>query len=74
MKYFFDVSETFIKTIAVEAENLSQAKERLEQAYNQKKINISHKHPDDIDFKYAQKEVEECIEQGFVSSDELETI
>ena len=74
MKYYFDVTETFIRTIAVEADDFEQAEKRVNAAYNRKEFEINHEHPDDIEFKDVQKDVEESIEQGFFSSDELETL
>lgn len=73
MKYYFDVTETFIKTIAIEADSLEQAEKRIENAYENKEFKISREYPDHIDFKCAQEVVEECIRDGFIHESELET-
>ena len=73
MKFYFDVTETFVQTIAIEAKSREQAQRRIESAYNRKEFEIDREHPDDVDFKYAQKEVEECIREGLVAEEELET-
>ena len=73
MKYYFDVTETFIKTIAIEADNLEQAEKRIEKAYENNEFKISREYPDYVDFKNAQEVVEECIKDGFIHERELET-
>lgn len=73
MTFYFDVTETFVKTIAIEADSLGQAQRRIESAYNRKEFEINREHPDDIDFKPAQSEVEGCIDAGFFAKEELET-
>lgn len=71
-RYFFDVTEFFTKTIAIEAETLEQAKKRIAAAHSRKEFEVNRKCPDDIEFKYAQKEVESCIKEGFFDEEELE--
>ena len=73
MKYYFDVIEKFIKTIAVEADNLTEAESKLERAYN-KEFKINRDYPDDVIFQNPQTEVEECIQEGFFAAEELTTI
>lgn len=73
MKFYFDVTETFIRTIAIEADDFDQAEKRIAAAYNRKEFEMDRTAPDDVEFVNAQKEVEESIEQGFFSPDELET-
>ena len=73
MKYYIDVTETFIKTIAVEADSLEQAQQRAEDAWHNKEFKINHKYPDSVDFPDATNVVNECIEDGFVAEEEIET-
>ena len=42
MKYYFDVTEKYIKTVAIEADNLEQAQKRVENAYDKKEFEINH--------------------------------
>ncbi len=72
MKYYFDVTEKYIKTIAIEADNLEQARQRVESAYDRKEFVIDHEYFTDVEFKDAQEEVEECIKDGFFAEEELE--
>lgn len=73
MKYYFDVTETFIKTVAVEAKSVREAKKIVEKAWHENLVNINHQHPDDIKFKNAQKDVQLSIDEGFVNESELLT-
>ena len=73
MKFYFDVTETFVQTVAIEAKSREQARRRIEGAYNRKEFEIDRKHPDDIVFKDVQKEVKKSIREGFVAEEELET-
>jgi hypothetical protein len=73
MKFYFDIKEIFVKTIAIEAENIEQAERRVQGAYNRKEFKINREHPDDVNFIFAQDDVEKCIQQGFFSEEELET-
>ena len=73
MKFYFDVTETFIKTIAIEADSLEQAQRRIDGAWHRGEFEIDREYPDDVDFKFAQNEVEECIREGFFAEEELET-
>lgn len=51
MKYYFDVKETFIKTVAVDADNLEIAEQRLKNAYKREEFEIEHDVCDDVEFK-----------------------
>lgn len=72
-KYFFDVIESFVKTVAIEAEDLDEAKEKIKEVYESGKIKINREYYDNIYFKPAQKAVQECINEGFFAEDELDT-
>lgn len=72
MKFYFDVTEHTTKTIAIEAENLEQAQKRVESAYERKEFLINREAPDDVEFKYVQEEVEQCIKDGFVAEEEFD--
>ncbi len=73
MKFYFDVTETNVKTIAIEAEDLEQALKRVENAYNQKEFSINREYPDDVEFKEVTEEVENLIKEGLVPEKELKT-
>ena len=73
MKFYFDVIETFIRTIGIEADNLEQAERRVEGAWRRSEFEISHNHPDDIEFKEVTTEVEEFFEAGDCAEEEIET-
>lgn len=49
--YYFDVTETFIKTVAVDADNLEQAMQRVETAYRREEFEVDHTYCDEIEFK-----------------------
>ena len=51
MKYYFDIRETFTKTVSVEADNLLSAEQMVQKLYHNDDINIDYSHPDDVDFK-----------------------
>ena len=74
MKYYIDVTETFIKTIAVEADSLEQAQQRVEDALHNEEFKIEHKYPDNVQFPDATDVVKECIEEGFCAEEEIETL
>ena len=73
MKYYIDVKETFIKTIAIKADSLKEAKERAADAWHNEEFAISHKYPDNVQFHDATDVVKECIVDGFVTEEEIET-
>ena len=73
MKYYIDVTETFIKTIAVEADSLEQAQQRAEDAWHNKEFEIGHRYPDEVKFPDATDVVKGCIEEGFIAEEEIET-
>ena len=72
-KYFFDIKECFIKTVAVEANSLEEAKEKLKENYKLGGININHDYCDYIYFKSVQKEIQKTIDEGVINENELET-
>lgn len=72
MIYYFDVIETYVKTVGVEAEDLNQATYRVEELYRSKDISIDTL-PNDIEFAYIQDEVEDIIATGYITPDEIET-
>ena len=73
MKFYFDVTATTTKTIAVEAEYLEQAKMRAENAWHREEFEIDSSLPDAVEIKSAQAEVENCIKCGDLAEEELET-
>jgi predicted RNA-binding Zn-ribbon protein involved in translation (DUF1610 family) len=73
MKFYFDIIETFIRTIAVEADNLEQAQLRVGSAYHREEFEIDHEHPDAVAFNNATTEVEEFFQTGDCAEEELET-
>jgi hypothetical protein len=74
MKYYIDVTETFIKTIAVEADSLEQAQARVEDAWHNNEFEISRMNPDYVQFPDATDVVKDCIEEGFIAEEEIETL
>lgn len=73
MKYYFDVTEFFKKTVAVEANSLNEAKEIVDKAWSEGLINIDRKYPDDVEFANNQEEILEAIDEGFIDKEELAT-
>ena len=73
MKYYIDVTETFIKTIAVEADSFDQAQQRAEDAWHNGEFVINRKYPDGVDFPDTTNVVKECIKDGFFAEEEIET-
>ena len=74
MKFYFDVTETFIKTVAIEADNLEQAKRRVDGAWHRGEFDISHEHPDEVDFKNATSEVEAFFQTGDCAAEDFEIL
>ena len=72
-KFYFDVTETFIKTIAIEADSFEQASERIKSAYHRKEFKIGHEYFTEVEFVNAQEEVEKSIKDKFIAEEELET-
>jgi hypothetical protein len=72
MIYYFDVKETFIKTVGVEADDLCHAEERVEELYHCHEFELKRVYPHDIEFEYVQDEVENCMKQGFITPEEIE--
>ena len=72
-KFYFDITEKYVKTIAVEADNIIQAIQRAAKAYNQKEFKINHELFDDVVIKNVTRDVEETIKEGFYTEEEIET-
>jgi hypothetical protein len=73
MKFYFDVTETFIKTIGIEADTITQAQLRIDSAWRRREFEIQHKYPDEIEYKHVTAEVKEFIQTGDCSEEEIET-
>lgn len=73
MKFYFDVTETFTKTVAVEADSINEARKILDKAWDEGAIEINHEAPDDIEFKNPQESIQECIDDGWCFEDEFDT-
>ena len=73
MKFYFDVTEIFIKTVAIEADSLEQAQQRVDSARRRGEFEIDRKHPDIVDYKHVTTEVEEFFKTGDCAEEEIET-
>lgn len=73
MKYYFDVVETFVRTIAVEANDPIQAELRARNAYKREEFEIDREHPDVIGFQHVTTEVEKFFQTGDCAEEEIET-
>lgn len=71
MIYYFDITETYVKTVGIEADSLSQAFCRVDELYHSKDIDLFGL-PDDIEIEYVQDMVEELTEQGDITPEEIE--
>lgn len=71
MVYYFDVKETFITTVGVEAEDLQQAAYRVEELYDSHAFDLGGL-PHEIEFEHVSNDVEELIEQKIVTPEEIE--
>ena len=71
MVYYFDVKETFIKTVGVEADNLHQATYRVEELYDSHTFDLGGL-PHEIEFEHVSNDVEELIEQTLITPEEIE--
>lgn len=74
MKFYFDVTETNVKTIAIEADTLEQAAKRVEEAYLKKEFAINRELPDDIEFKDVTNEVKNLIKETLITEEEIEEV
>ena len=72
MIYYFDVKETYVKTVGVEAEDLNQATYRVEELYDSKVFDLDGL-PTEIEFEHISDDIKELIEEGDVALDEIET-
>lgn len=70
--YYFDVEETFIKTIGIKASSFEQAKKRAEDAWHREEFTIFHDAPDEIEYTPV-PDVKESIVHGFILAEEIET-
>lgn len=73
MKYYFDVTETYIQTIAIEADNQEQARKRIENAYNKKEFIINREYFTDVKFEDVQEDVEKSIKDKCIAEEEIKT-
>lgn len=71
MIYYFDVKETYVKTVGIEADDLSSAQYRVEELYNCRDFDCGGL-PHDIEFEYVQDEVEDLIRQSYITQEEIE--
>ena len=67
MKYYFDVTETYTQTIAIEADNQEQARKRIENAYYKKEFIINHEYFTAVKFEDVQEDVEKSIKDKFIA-------
>ena len=72
MIYYFDVTETYIKTVGIEAEDMQQARERVEELYDSKDIDLGGL-PHNVFFECVQTEVQDLIDETLITPDEIET-
>ena len=72
MIYYFDVTEAYVKTVGIEAEDMQQARERVEELYDSKDIDLGGL-PYNVFFEYVQAEVQELIDETLITPDEIET-
>lgn len=71
MVYYFDVKETFIKTVGVEAEDLQQAVTRVEDLYDSKTFDLGG-FPHEIEFEHISDDVEDLIKETLITPEEIE--
>lgn len=74
MKFYFDIIETNVKTVSIEANDLSQALKKVEEAYEKKEFVINRELPDDIEFKNVTSEVENLIKETLITEEEIEEV
>ena len=72
-KYYFDVKQTVVNTIAIEADSPEQAKKRVATALKTGEFVVTDGKWDDIELVEVQEEVEKCIASGFCHPDEIAT-
>ena len=72
MKFYFDVTEKFVRTIAIEADEPIQAELRLRNAYKREEFWINHEHPDELGIQNVTTEVEEFFKTGDCAEEEIE--
>ena len=72
MIYYFDVTETYVKTVGVEAEDLNQATYRVEELYDSRVFDFGEL-PHEIEFEHISDDIKELVEEGGITLDEIET-
>ena len=72
MIHYLDITETFIKTVGIEADSLNDAMDKAEELYENRAFILHREYPSDIEFESVQYEVEHSIAQGFVTPEEIE--
>ena len=72
MIYYFDVTETYVKTVGVEAEDLNQAAYRVEELYDSRVFDCGEL-PREIEFEHISDDIKELVEEGDITLDEIET-
>lgn len=71
MIYYFDVKETYVKTVGIEADSMRDAAERVEELYDSKVFDLSGL-PNEIEFECVQTEVKDLIKQTLITPEEIE--
>ena len=72
-KYYFDLKQTVVKTVAVEADSLEQAENKVATALANGELCITDGRWDDAELNNVNEEVETLIKKGFCDPDEFET-
>ena len=72
-KYYFDLKQTVVITVAVEADSLKQAENKVADALANGELCIADGKWDDVELTNVSEEVEDLIEKGFCDPDEFET-
>lgn len=71
MIYYFDVKETYVKTVGIEADSMRHAAERVEELYDSKAFDLGGL-PNEIEFECVQTEVKDLIKQTLITPEEIE--
>lgn len=71
MIYYFDITETFVNTVGVEANDIQQALLRVEELYDSKVFDLGGL-PHDIEIECVQAEVQDLIDLKLITPEEIE--
>lgn len=71
MVYYFDITETFVTTVGVEADDIQQAFVRAEELYDSKVFDLGGS-PHDIEIECVQAEVQDLIDLKLIAPEEIE--